>query len=68
VNVAEPIVRLEVRSDWPSIGPYVTHGYPDVATAMRIAEYRRACGHKRVRVVARVQLVDADGRACGGRS
>lgn len=66
--MADPIiVRLEVRSDWPSVGPFVTHGYPDVETALHIADYRRACGHKQVRVVARVRLVDEKGQLIDGQ-
>lgn len=51
---------LEIRSEYFS--SVSTFGYPDVEVAMSVARLKIERGHKNVRVVARVRLVDAEGR------
>lgn len=51
---------LEIRSE--SFSSLTTFGYPDVEVAIGVARLKIERGHKNVRVVARVRLVDAEGR------
>lgn len=55
---------LEIRSSHGATSSVTTStfGYPDVEVAVGVARLKIERGHKNVRVVARVRLVDADGR------